>query len=157
MAEVDSTLEVTKYLQTSLPYVDQDRTAIWGWSYGGYLSLSTLISDKQNIFKCGASVAPVTDWTLYDTYYTERYMGLLDDNINGYNRARVFHKLNNLSKYNKKYFVAHGTHDDNVHFQQSMVSFQRPFAYSIHPVKFNSNQNSSFYIVFCISVTLSCS
>ena len=123
MAEVDSTLEVTKYLQTSLPYVDKDRTAIWGWSYGGYLSLSTLISDKQNIFQCGASVAPVTDWTLYDTYYTERYMGLLDDNINGYNRARVFHKLNNLSKYNKKYFVAHGTHDDNVHFQQSMVSF----------------------------------
>ena len=124
MAEVDSTLEVTKYLQNSLPYVDKDRTAIWGWSYGGYLSLSTLISDKQNIFKCGASVAPVTDWTLYDTYYTERYMGLLDDNINGYNRARVFHKLNNLSKYNKKYFVAHGTHDDNVHFQQSMVSFR---------------------------------
>jgi dipeptidyl-peptidase-4 len=121
MAEVDSTLEITKYLQTSLPYVDKDRTAIWGWSYGGYLSLSTLISDKQNIFQCGASVAPVTDWTLYDTYYTERYMGLLDDNINGYNRARVFHKLNNLSKYNKKYFVAHGTHDDNVHFQQSML------------------------------------
>ena len=51
-------------------------------------------------------------------------MGLLDNNINGYNRARVFEKLNNLSKYNKKYFVAHGTHDDNVHFQQSMVGIR---------------------------------
>jgi dipeptidyl-peptidase-4 len=85
------------------------------------LSLSTLISDTQNIFKCAASVAPVTDWTLYDTYYTERYMGLLDNNIHGYNRARVFDRLNNIKKYNKKYFVAHGTHDDNVHFQQSML------------------------------------
>ena len=49
-------------------------------------------------------------------------MGLLENNINGYNRARVFDRLNNISKYNKKYFVAHGTHDDNVHFQQSMVN-----------------------------------
>ena len=102
--------------------MDSDRTGIWGWSYGGFLSLSTLISDTTNTFKCGASVAPVTDWTLYDTYYTERYMGLFENNIDGYNRARVFNRLNNISKYNKKYFVAHGTHDDNVHFQQSMVS-----------------------------------
>ena len=121
-AEVESTLEVTEYLQNKLSYVDSDRTGIWGWSYGGFLSLSTLISDTRNTFKCGASVAPVTDWTLYDTYYTERYMGLLENNINGYNRARVFDRLNNISKYNKKYFVAHGTHDDNVHFQQSMVN-----------------------------------
>ena len=121
-AEVESTLEVTEYLQNKLSYVDSERTGIWGWSYGGFLSLSTLISDRKNTFKCGASVAPVTDWTLYDTYYTERYMGLLENNINGYTRARVFDRLNNISKYNKKYFVAHGTHDDNVHFQQSMVS-----------------------------------
>ena len=86
------------------------------------MSLSTLISDTQDIFKCAASVAPVTDWTLYDTYYTERYMGLFKNNIDGYNRARVFDRLSNIKRYNKKYFVAHGTHDDNVHFQQSMVS-----------------------------------
>ena len=81
--------------------MDSDRTGIWGWSYGGFLSLSTLISDTTNTFKCGASVAPVTDWTLYDTYYTERYMGLLENNIDGYNRARVFNRLNNISMYNK--------------------------------------------------------
>ena len=115
-------MEVTKYLQNTLSYIDKDRSAIWGWSYGGFLSLSTLISDTQNIFKCAASVAPVTDWTLYDTYYTERYMGLFKNNIDGYNRARVFDRLSNIKRYNKKYFVAHGTHDDNVHFQQSMVS-----------------------------------
>ena len=124
-AEVESTLEVTEYLQKKFPYVDRDRSAIWGWSYGGFLSLSALISDTRSIFKCGASVAPVTDWTLYDTYYTERYMGLLSNNIEGYNRARVFERLDNLSKYGKQYFVAHGTHDDNVHFQQSMVSITK--------------------------------
>ena len=69
MAEVDSTLEVTKYLQTSLPYVDKDRTAIWGWSYGGYLSLSTLISDKQNIFKM--SKLKSIQITMSNLYYFE--------------------------------------------------------------------------------------
>ena len=121
-AEVNSTIEVTQALQ-NIPYIDEDHTAIWGWSYGGYLSLSALTSDTQNVFKCGASVAPVTDWSLYDTYYTERYMGLLQDNQKGYSRARVFSRLNNLKKYGKQYFVAHGTHDDNVHYQQSMVRF----------------------------------
>ena len=57
-------------------------------------------------------------------------MGLLENNINGYNRARVFDRLNNISKYNKKYFVAHGTHDDNVHFQQSMVSIASKLIHS---------------------------
>lgn len=120
-AEVQSLTEVTQYLQNNLSYIDASKTGVWGWSYGGYLSLMSLAKDKQNVFACGASVAPVVDWQLYDTYYTERYMGLPteEDNSVGYNRSSVFHYLDNLR--NKKYFVMHGTHDDNVHYQQSML------------------------------------
>jgi len=117
-AEVDSTLEVAQQIQ-SLPFVDPKNMAIWGWSYGGYLSLSALARDKKDVFKCGASVAPVTDWRLYDTYYTERYMGTIHDNAGGYNKSAVFPYLDNLR--NKKYFVMHGTRDDNVHPQQTML------------------------------------
>lgn len=118
-AEVTSTIAATKYLQENLPYVDKDKTGIWGWSYGGFLSLSVLGNDTGGVFRCGGSVAPVTDWTLYDTYYTERYMGLLEDNQNGYARSRVFNSIQNLK--DKKYFLMHGTHDDNVHLQQSLL------------------------------------
>ena len=79
-------------------------------------------------------------------------MGLLDNNINGYNRARVFEKLNNLSKYNKKYFVAHGTHDDNVHFQQSMVGIRiEKYNKTVHLTIIISNQcysNNDFDTLF---------
>merc|ERR1712088_519116 len=84
------------------------------------LALMTLTHDYDNIFTCGASVAPVVDWTLYDTYYTERYMGLntKDDNLDGYQRASALTDVTNLK--NKRYFLLHGTHDDNVHYQNSM-------------------------------------
>ena len=68
--EVSSTIEVTKYLQNNLNYIDSKKTAIWGWSYGGFLSLSVLAQEVDGVFKCAASVAPVVDWRLYDTYYT---------------------------------------------------------------------------------------
>lgn len=54
-----------RHLQQSLPYVDPARTAIWGWSYGGYASAMALAEDTSNVFKCGMSVAPVTDWIYY--------------------------------------------------------------------------------------------
>ena len=81
----------------------------------------TLAKDTENTFQCGASVAPVADWALYDTYYTERYMGLntAQDNLSGYNRSSAFQYLHNL--VDKKYYLLHGTHDDNVHYQNSML------------------------------------
>ena len=107
--------------QDNLGYIDKSKTAVWGWSYGGYLSLMSLAKDKSNVFQCGASVAPVADWSLYDTYYTERYMGLntKEDNQVGYNRSSSLHYLKNLK--HKKYYLLHGTHDDNVHYQNSML------------------------------------
>jgi len=117
--EVDDTISVTKVLQETLPYIDSDRTAIWGWSYGGFLSLSVLARDTRGVFKCGASVAPVVRWELYDTVYTERYMGRPVDNPEGYNASTPLWHLDTLR--NKKYYLIHGTHDDNVHYQQSMM------------------------------------
>ena len=117
--EVSDTIAVTKYLQNSLDYVDKDRTAIWGWSYGGYLSLSVLTRDTQGVFRCGASVAPVVRWELYDTVYTERYMDTPSNNPLGYNASTPLWHLDNLR--HKKYYLIHGTHDDNVHYQQSMM------------------------------------
>ena len=117
--EVEDTITVTKYLQDNLDYIDSERTAIWGWSYGGYLSLSALTRDRGGVFSCGASVAPVVRWELYDTVYTERYMGRPGDNLVGYNRSTPLWGLDNVR--NKKYYLIHGTHDDNVHYQQSMM------------------------------------
>ena len=117
--EVEDTISVTKYLQTNLGYVDPDRTAIWGWSYGGFLSLSVLTKDTKDVFRCGASVAPVVKWELYDTIYTERYMSTPEDNPRGYNSSTPLWNISNLK--NKKYYLIHGTHDDNVHYQQSML------------------------------------
>ena len=117
--EVEDTISVTKYLQSNFDYIDSTKTAIWGWSYGGFLSLSVLTRDTGNVFKCGASVAPVVKWELYDTIYTERYMSTPQDNPQGYNSSTPLWEISNLK--NKKYYLIHGTHDDNVHYQQSML------------------------------------
>ncbi|KAL1491026.1 hypothetical protein ABEB36_011684 [Hypothenemus hampei] len=119
--EVVDQVNVTRLIQESLPYVDASRTAIWGWSYGGYASGMALAIDTENVFKCGISVAPVTDWALYDSIYTERFMGLPleDDNLAGYKEAQLLQKYAGLK--GKRYFLIHGTFDDNVHYQQSMM------------------------------------
>lgn len=119
--EVEDQINITKSIQELLPYVDSTRTAIWGWSYGGYAAGMALATDTEGIFKCGISVAPVTDWTLYDSIYTERFMGLptTEDNLSGYQNAQLLTKYEGLR--NKEYFLIHGTYDDNVHYQQSML------------------------------------
>ena len=73
--------------------IDLKRVAIYGWSYGGYLSLMGL-AQRPDIFKLAISGAPVTTWSLYDTAYTERYMGLPDENKEGYAKGSVL----NLAK-----------------------------------------------------------
>lgn len=118
--EVDDQVRTVQELLKLHSYLDEEKTAIWGWSYGGYVSGMSLMRDN-NVFKCATSVAPVTDWTLYDTIYTERYMVLPKDNFNAYNESRMMNFIENIPKYNKKYMLVHGTMDDNVHFQQGMV------------------------------------
>lgn len=102
----------------SKPYVDSEKISLFGWSYGGYLTLKTLERDAGKHFKYGMSVAPVTDWRLYDSVYTERYMHTPQENEEGYNHARV----NNVTSIGeaKRFLLMHGTGDDNVHFQNSL-------------------------------------
>lgn len=99
-------------------YIDKARTAIWGWSYGGYMTLKTMEFDAGKTFKFGMSVAPVTDWKLYDSVYTERYMHTPQQNPGGYEDARVSNVTN--FKGVKRFLIMHGTGDDNVHFQNTM-------------------------------------
>uniref|UniRef100_A0A1B6C3C1 Venom dipeptidyl peptidase 4 n=1 Tax=Clastoptera arizonana TaxID=38151 RepID=A0A1B6C3C1_9HEMI len=119
--EIEDILTVTKYLQNNLSYIDRKRTAIWGWSYGGFATASALSKDNLNIFKCGISVAPVTNWIYYDTIYTERYMGLPrnDSNLAGYLASDVSTHVENFR--GKMFYLIHGNADDNVHYQQSMM------------------------------------
>ena len=97
-------------------YVDGDRIGIWGWSFGGYLSALSMFRG-EGAFKMAISVAPVTNWRYYDNIYTERFMRTPQENPDGYD-------LNSPTTYasqlNGKYFLIHGTADDNVHFQNAM-------------------------------------
>jgi len=119
--EVQDQIDVTKKLTEKYSFIDSSNVGIWGWSYGGFTTASALAHDKENVFKCGISVAPVTSWMYYDSIYTERYMGLPTrrDNFAGYNNT----DLTLLAKKfdGKKFYLIHGNADDNVHYQQSMM------------------------------------
>jgi dipeptidyl-peptidase-4 len=109
--ELADQLTGVKYLK-SLSYVDGSRVGIWGWSYGGYMTIYAMFN-APDTFKAGVAVAPVTDWRLYDTIYTERYMGRPQDNSEGYAESSP---VNQAAGLQGKLMIAHGTGDDNVHF-----------------------------------------
>jgi dipeptidyl-peptidase-4 len=114
--ELDDQVAGVNYLK-SLPYVDAKRIGVWGWSYGGYMTLQALFH-ASDVFKAGVAVAPVTDWHLYDTIYTERYMSLPKDNEEGYRDSSPANFTQNLKG---TLMVAHGTGDDNVHFANTAL------------------------------------
>lgn len=117
--EVLDQVSAAKYWIDHRGYVDEERTAIWGWSYGGYMTLKTLEHDSGEVFKYGMSVAPVTNWKLYDSIYTERYMHKPQENEDGYSQAQVGNDVERFGNV-KKFLVMHGTGDDNVHFQNTL-------------------------------------
>ncbi len=117
--ELADQLEGVRFLK-SLPFVDSERIGIWGWSYGGYMTLFALT--HADVFKTGISVAPVSDWRNYDTIYTERYMGLPADNSNGYRDSSPVFTADSL---HGKLLLVHGTYDDNVHLQNSIQMIDR--------------------------------
>jgi dipeptidyl aminopeptidase B len=100
-------------------YVDAERMAIWGWSYGGYTTLKTLEMDAGQTFHYGMAVAPVTDWRFYDSIYTERYMLTPEANPTGYKEAAV-HNVSAIAG-NVRWLIMHGTGDDNVHVQNTLT------------------------------------
>lgn len=100
------------------PYVDKDHIAIWGWSYGGFMTLKTLEQDAGQTFQYGMAVSPVTDWRFYDSIYTERYMHTPEHNPTGYEHSAISNMT--ALQQNVRFLVMHGTADDNVHFQNTL-------------------------------------
>jgi dipeptidyl-peptidase 4 len=99
------------------PWVDAQRIGIWGWSYGGHMTLHAMFEDTED-FKAGFAGGPVTDWHYYDTIYTERYLGLLPENQASYRESSPIEKVGQLRG---KLLIAHGTEDDNVHFANTLA------------------------------------
>jgi dipeptidyl-peptidase 4 len=113
--DVEDQLAGAAYLK-SLPFVDGARLGVTGYSNGGYMTLM-LLTVPGSPFAAGVAGAPVTDWTLYDTAYTERYMGTPADNAEGYRLSQVTARLQNLRP--DSLLVVHGMADDNVIFENS--------------------------------------
>jgi len=110
------------------PFVDGDKVGIQGWSYGGYMTLMTILQAPQGTFAAAVAGAPVTDWSLYDTFYTERYMDTPQDNPDGYEKSSVFYHLNRLETELPSLMLIHGMADDNVTFDNTtrlMAEFQQ--------------------------------
>ncbi|XP_013915628.1 PREDICTED: dipeptidyl peptidase 4 [Thamnophis sirtalis] len=115
--EVEDQISAAKVF-SEMSFVDETKMAIWGWSYGGYVT-SMVLGAGSDVFKCGIAVAPVSRWQYYDSIYTERYMGLPEknDNLDFYENSTVMARAENFKSVD--YLLIHGTADDNVHFQQA--------------------------------------
>jgi dipeptidyl-peptidase 4 len=120
LATEEQTTAIQK-LCAERPYLDPNRIAAWGWS-GGATDTLNLMFRSPDVYKVGMAVAPVPDQRLYDTIYQERYMGLPQDNPDGYKRGSAINFASGLKGH---LLVVHGTGDDNVHFQGSQMLINR--------------------------------
>jgi dipeptidyl-peptidase 4 len=134
--ELQDQLTGVRYLK-SLPYVDPARIGIFGWSYGGYMTLYS-ITHAPDVFKCAVAGAPVTDWHYYDTIYTERYMRTPGDNPTGYDDSS---DVRAASYLRAKLLLIHGTSDNNVHLQntinfiQALIDARIPYQLYLQPAE----------------------
>jgi dipeptidyl-peptidase-4 len=119
LVEVRDQRRGVEYLKT-LPFVDPDRIGIYGWSYGGYMALMAMMQ-APDAFKAGVAGAPVTDWRLYDTHYTERYMSTPSANPEGYELSNV---VTHVEQLRGPLLVIHGMADDNVLLNHSTLLFR---------------------------------
>src|SRR6267378_1669579 len=114
--ELSDQRDGAQYLK-SLSYVDANRIGIWGWSYGGHMTLHAMFEAGDD-FKVGFAGGPVTDWRYYDTIYTERYLGLPQRNEKGYQDSSPVKYAGQLKG---RLLIAHGTGDDNVHYANTLA------------------------------------
>ena len=133
-------VETALYLAT-LPYVDDSRIAIWGWSFGGFNTLMAM-TDGRPVFRAGIAVAAPSSWRYYDTVYTERYMRTPQENQEGY----AICPIERAGKLSGNLLLIHGTADDNVHFRnavemsEALVQADRQFDMQIY-----TNRNHNIY------------
>ena len=132
--ETQDQLYAAEYV-SSLTFVDPKRVGIWGWSFGGYMSLLCKLKGGD-LFRMCIAVAPVTNWRFYDSIYTERFMGLPSANLKGYDENAPLHFADKLQG---GLLLMHGTYDDNVHVQHSMllvekfIRAQKQFEMQLYP------------------------
>lgn len=113
---LEDQVEALKVLGDKFPELDLGRVGVYGWSFGGYFSAMAAMQ-RPDVFKAGVAGAPVCDWADYDTHYTERFMGLPQDNADGYRASNVLTYCKDLKV---PLLVVHGTADDNVYFMHSL-------------------------------------
>ncbi|GEM_PF-1525452 len=119
--ELKDQIEGVNYICSRFHFIDKNRVGIWGWSYGGYMTLMAMTKFAP-FFKVGVAVAPVSDWHLYDSGYTERYMDLPENNKKGYKNSSA---LNFVDRLSGKLLILHGVSDDNVHFQNTELFLKK--------------------------------
>ena len=138
--EAKDQVETALYLG-SLSYVDKEHIGIWGWSYGGFMTLMSM-TEGRGVFAAGVAVAPVTNYRFYDSIYTERYMRTPKENSKGYDE----NPMTRASQLHGALLLCHGTADDNVHYRntaeltEALVQADKPFMQLIYP-----NRNHSIY------------
>lgn len=134
--ELKDQLAALDQLIAQYPQLDRSRVAIWGWSNGG--SMTTYSLTHSDAYKAGVAVAPVTDWRLYDSTYTERYMGLPKDTAKAYDDSSMPAAAAHL---HGSFLLVHGTSDDNVHMQNSiqmvdaLIKSGKQFRFMAYPGK----------------------
>jgi dipeptidyl-peptidase-4 len=139
--EIEDVINTVKELQ-KMSFVDPSRIGIMGWSYGGFMA-SLAITKGADVFKMAIAVAPVTNWRYYDNIYTERFMRTPKENESGYDDNSPINHVKNIKG---KYFLIHGSTDDNVHYQNAMeminalVKANKQFDMFIYP-----NRNHGIY------------
>ena len=137
--QLEDQLTVVDAALAKYPQLDPKRLGWWGWSWGGSFTLYALTHSDR--FRAGVSVAPVTDWRDYDSIYTERYMGLPEDNPAAYHDDSAVNSAGNLKG---RLLLAQGTGDDNVHIENSVQFVQKlieagiPYDLQIFPRKMHS-------------------
>ena len=140
LLEARDQVETALYLGT-LPYVDKEHIGIWGWSYGGFMTLMAM-TEGRPAFAAGVSVAPVTNYRFYDTVYTERFMRTPQENPTGYDR----NPMTRAAQLHGALLLCHGSADDNVHFRntaeltEALVQADKPFMQLVY-----TNRNHGIY------------
>ena len=139
-------LEARDQVETALwlgqqSYVDKDRIAIWGWSYGGFNTLMSM-SEGRPVFRAGIAIAPVTSWRFYDSIYTERFMRTPKENPSGYDQ----NPISRVGQLQGALLLCHGSADDNVHlrnaaeYTEALVQADKDFSQLLY-----TNRNHSIY------------
>ena len=150
LASQDQMLATQQILAT-YPFIDPARVGIWGWSGGGQMTLNAMFRYPE-IYKAGLAVSFVSDQRLYDATYQERYMGLLEENPQGYHDGSPINFAQNL---NGELMIIHGTADDNVHYQSyemlvdRLIKYNKLFFMMSYPMRahaINERENTTFHL-----------